>query len=91
MNKMSILRKRGKPKLRFRNMSKRVINKEFKYIKKLILECLKENKDIEKQLDSYYRHIQIFFFYEYTDQNMAESIRVFFDDMFLVILDLHLL
>jgi len=77
---MSVLRKKGKPKLRFRNMSNRVINIEFKYVKKLILECLKENVDIEKQLDSYYRHIQIFLFYEHSDKNVAESIRTFFDN-----------
>ena len=80
MSKMSILRKKGKPKLRFTNMSKRVINREFKYLKKLILECLKENEDIEKQLDSYYRRIQIFLFYESTEKNVAESIRAFFND-----------
>ena len=77
MSKMSILRKRKKPKLRFRNMSRRVTNREFNYLKKLCLECLRENEDIEKQLDSYYQHIQIFFFYESTEQNIVESIRAF--------------
>jgi len=67
---MSILRKRGKEKLRFRIMNKRVANREFKYLKRLFLECLKENSDIEKQLDSYYKRIQVYFYYEQADPNV---------------------
>ena len=74
---MSILRKRGKPKLRFRNMSRRVTNKEFNYLKKLCLECLRENENIEKSLDSYYKRIQIFFFYDVKENNIDNSIRDF--------------
>lgn len=77
---MSILRKRGKEKLRFRIMNKRVTNKEFKYLKRLFLECLKENSDVEEQLDSYYRHIQVCFFYEQTDPNVEKSLREFLKD-----------
>lgn len=47
MEDMSVLRKRGKEKLRIRKMSKLVTNKQFKYVKKLILECLKENPEID--------------------------------------------
>ena len=77
---MSILRKRGKEKLRFRIMNKRVTNKEFKYLKRLFLECLKENSDIERQLDSYYKRIQVYFFYEKTDLNIEKSIREILKD-----------
>jgi len=77
---MSILRKRGKEKLRFRIMNKRVTNKEFKYSKRLFLECLRENSGIEKQLDSYYDHIQIFFFYKQSDSNVEKSLREFLKD-----------
>jgi hypothetical protein len=77
---MSVLRKRGKEKLRFRIMNRKVTNKEFKYLKRLFLNCLKENSDIEKQLDSYYRLIQVFFFYEKTDPNVEKSIRDFLKD-----------
>lgn len=77
---MSILRKIGKEKLRFRIMNKRVTNKEFKYLKRLFLECLKENSDVEEQLDSYYRHIQVCFFYEQTDPNVEKSLREFLKD-----------
>lgn len=72
---MSILRKRGKEKLRFRIINKRVTNKEFKYLKRLFLECLRENRDIEKQLESYYKCIQVYFFHKETDPNVEESIR----------------
>lgn len=74
---MSILRKRGKEKLRFRIMDTRVTNKEFKYLKRLFLECLKENSDIEKQLDSYYKRIQVYFYYEQADPNVEKSMREF--------------
>lgn len=77
---MSILRKRGKAKLRFRIMNRRVPNKEFKYFKRLFLECLRENKDVEKQLDSYYKCIQVGFFYEKNDPNALKSLREFFKD-----------
>ena len=77
---MSILRKRGKEKLRFRNMSRKVTNKEFKYIKRFFLECLKENRDIEKQLDSCYERIQVFFFYAQTDPDIDKTLREFLKD-----------
>ena len=77
---MSILRKRGKEKLRFRIMNRRVTNKELKYFKRLFLECLKENNDIEKQLDSYYKRIQVCFFYEQTDPDVEKSLREFLKD-----------
>ena len=77
---MSILRKRGKEKLRFRIMNRRVTNKEFKYLKHLFLECLKENSDIESQLDSYYKRIQVYLFYAKTDPDVEKSVREFLKD-----------
>lgn len=77
---MSILRKRGKEKLRFRIMDRRVTNKDFRYFKRLFLECLKENGDIEKQLDFYYRRIQVLFFYEQTDPQVEKSVKEFLKD-----------
>jgi len=58
-------------------MNKRVANREFKYLKRLFLECLKENSDIEKQLDSYYKRIQVYFYYEQADPNVEKAIREF--------------
>jgi hypothetical protein len=77
---MSILRKRGKPKLRFRNMSELVVTKELKYVKKLILECLKENPEIEQKLDSFYHQIQVFIFDNCLEQNIVEIIEKFLED-----------
>ena len=77
---MSILRKRGKEKLRFRIMNSRVTSKEFKYLKRLFLKCLKENSDIGRQLDSYYKRIQVYFFYEQTDPNVEKALREFLKD-----------
>jgi len=77
---MSVLRKRGKEKLRFRIMNRRVTNKEFKYLKRLFLECIKENRDIEKQLDSNYKRIQVYFFYAKTDPDVEKSVREFLKD-----------
>jgi len=77
---MSILRKRGKEKLRFRIMNKRVTYKDFKYLKHLFVECLRENGDIEKQLDSYYKRIQVYFFYEQTEPNVEKSLIEFLKD-----------
>lgn len=77
---MSILRKRGKEKLRFRIMNRRVTNKEFKYLKRLFLECLRENREIEKQLDSYYRRIRIGFSYKKGDSITVKFLRDFFQD-----------
>jgi len=54
-----------------------VTTKDFKYLKGLFLECLRENTDIEKQLDSYYKRIQVYFFYEKTDQEVEKSVREF--------------
>lgn len=77
---MSILRKRGLPKLRFRKMSNLVANKKFKYVKNLILECLKENPEIEQKLDSFYHQIQVFIFDNCLEKNTVESIETFLDD-----------
>jgi hypothetical protein len=77
---MSILRKRRKEKLRFRIVNKRVTNKEFKYFKRLFLESLGENSDIEKKLDSYYRRIQIGFSYKKGDPITINFLRDFFKD-----------
>ena len=77
---MSILRKRGKEKLHFKIMNRRVTNKEFKYLKRLFLECLKENSDIEKQLASYYKRIQVCFFYKQTDPNVEKSLKEFLEE-----------
>ena len=77
---MSILRKRGKEKLSFKIMNRRVTNKEFEYFKRLFLECLRENSDIEKQLDSYYNRIQVYFLYKRADLNVEKTLREFFKD-----------
>lgn len=78
---MSILRKRGKEKLRFRIINKRrVTNKEFKYFKRLFLECLNENGDIERKLDSYYKRIQIGFSYKKGEPITLKFLRDFFKD-----------
>ena len=61
-------------------MSRRVPNKEFKYLKRLFVECLRENSDIEKQLDSYYKRIQVFFFYAQTDRDIDRTLRDFLKD-----------
>jgi len=74
---MSLLRKRGQEKLRFRIMNKKVMNKDFKYLKRLFLECLKENSNVERQLDSYYKHIQVYFFYEKNDPDVEKSVKEF--------------
>jgi len=58
---MELLRKRGKEKLRFRNMSHRVSNKDFNYFKRLFLECIRENEDIANSLIEYYKRIKYFF------------------------------
>lgn len=77
---MNISRKKGKEKLRFRIMDrKRVTTKDFKYLKRLFLECLKVNEDIEKRLDSYYKRIQVCFFYEQTDPDVEKALRQFLE------------
>lgn len=43
-------------------MNNRVINQDFKYLKRLFLKCLNENEDIAELLDENYKHIQIYFF-----------------------------
>jgi len=77
---MSILRKRGKEKIRFRIMNNRVTNRDFKYLKRLFLECLGENRDIVKRLNEYYKLIQVFFFYEATDPNVENSLKSILND-----------
>jgi len=77
---MSLLRKRGQEKLRFRIMNKKVTNKDFMYLKRLFLECLKENGNVERQLDSYYKRIQVYFFHEETDPDVEKSVREFLKD-----------
>jgi len=61
-------------------MSNLVANKQFKYVKNLILECLKENPEIEQKLDSFYHQIQVFIFDNCLEQNIVESIETFLDD-----------
>lgn len=77
---MSMLRKRGKEKLRFRVMNSRVTNRDFKYLKRLFLICLNENQDIPMQLDETYKLIQVYFFYESTDPNVENTLRDTLDD-----------
>jgi len=72
---MSILRKRGKEKIRFRAMSSRVTSKNFKYLKRLFLDYLNENKDIAKQLDETYKLIQVYFFYESSDLSVESTLK----------------
>lgn len=61
-------------------MNRRVTNKEFKYFKRLFLECLRENSDIEKKLDFYYKRIQVGFFQYKTKPNAHHSLKEFFED-----------
>jgi len=77
---MSILRKRGKEKLRFRVMNSKVTNSDFKYLKRLFLDCLNENQDITKQLDETYKLIQVFFFDESTDPDVENILRKTLED-----------
>ncbi len=77
---MSILRKRGKEKLRFRVMNSRVTNRDFKYLKRLFLICLNENQDITMRLDETYKLMQVYFFYESTDPNVENTLRSTLDD-----------
>jgi len=77
---MSILRKRGVEKLRFRIMNRRVTNEDFEYLKGLCLQCLNENPDIAERLDEIYKLIQVYFFYETTDLNAANSLRSILND-----------
>ena len=78
---MSILRKRGKTKLRFRIMNKRVTNRDFKYLKRLFLRCLSENQDIAERLNENYKLIQVFFFYEATDPNVENNLKSVLNDL----------
>ena len=77
---MSILRKRGKERIRFRIMNNRVTNRDFKYLKRLFIKCLIENQDIAEQLNENYKLIQVYFFYESTDPNVEDSLRNILDD-----------
>ena len=61
-------------------MNKQVTKREFKYLKGLCLKCLSENPSIAKRLDHLYRLIQVYFFYENTDQNAADSLRSVLND-----------
>jgi hypothetical protein len=72
---MSILRKEGKEKLRFKKMNNRVLNSDFKLWTKLCLQCLNENPDICVLLDQYYKQITVLFFYESTDKGVTDSLR----------------
>jgi len=74
---MQSLRKKGKEKLRFRKMSTKISNKDYKYFKSLFLECIKENKDIANSLNEIYRHIQVFFFNDRKEQNIGGSVKDF--------------
>jgi len=77
---MSILRERGKEKIRFRIMDRRVTSKDFKYLKRLFLECLRENPDVTEELDTNYKLIQVYFFYESTDPEVENALRIILDD-----------
>lgn len=77
---MSVLRKRGKEKIRFRIMNNRVTNRDFKYLKRLFLECLGENQDIAEQLNENYKLIQVYFFYDSADPNAEDSLRSALND-----------
>lgn len=72
---MQSLRKRGKEKLRFRKMSHKISNKNFKYFKRLFLECIRENEGIANSLNKYYRRIQVFFFYDRKDPNVGKAVK----------------
>lgn len=72
---MSILRRKGKEKLRFRIASKRVTSRDFKYLKRLFLKCLNENRDIAERLSDIYKLIQVFILYERTDPNTVNLLR----------------
>lgn len=77
---MSILRKRGKEKLRFKIMNNRVPNPIFKNLKGLIIKSLNENPDIAEKLDKYYKLIQVCFFYEAKDPNVVSSLQQILKD-----------
>jgi hypothetical protein len=72
---MSILRKKGKEKLRFKIMNNRVPNPIFNNLKGLIIKSLNENADITEKLDKYYKLIQIYFFYEVKDPNVVSNMQ----------------
>jgi hypothetical protein len=75
-----MLRKRGKEKIRFRVMNSRVTSGDFKYLKRLFLDCLNENRDIAKQLDETYKLIQVWFFYESSDTNVESTLKTTLND-----------
>jgi len=77
---MSILRKRGKEKIRFRIMNHRVTNRDFKYLKRLFLKCLSENQYIAERLNENYKLIQVYFFYEAIDPNAENSLKSILND-----------
>jgi hypothetical protein len=72
---MSVLRKEGKEKLHFKIMNKAVSNQDFKRLKKIALDCLNENPTITEKIDENYKIINVYFFYEATDQNVDISSR----------------
>ena len=74
---MEILRKRGKEKLRLRNMSHKISNRDYKYYKKLFLECIRENEKITDSLNKYYRRIQVYFFYDRKDTRVRQTVKEF--------------
>jgi hypothetical protein len=77
---MSILRKEGKEKLRFKVMNSRVSNQDFKRLKRLLLNCLDENPSLVRVLDENYRFIQIYFFFESRDKYAEDSLRLILND-----------
>jgi hypothetical protein len=77
---MSILRKKGKEKLRFKIMNNRVPNPKFKSLKGLIIKSLNENPDITEKIDKYYKIIQIYFFYEVKDPHVLSSMQQILKD-----------
>ncbi len=77
---MSILRKKGKEKLRFKIMNKAVSNLDFKYFNRLFLACVNENPDVAKKLDRIYKLIQIYYYYEAKDPDVGYNLRKTLDD-----------
>ncbi len=69
-----------KSKIHFRILSKKVTIKECKYIRRLFLECLKENQDIADLLNKKYKNIQVCFYYEATDLNIENTLRSILND-----------
>lgn len=84
---MSILRKKGKEKLKFKIMNRNVSNQDFKQFTKLALQCLNENPEIAARLDKIYNCIQVYFFFKVTDANVENSLRTLLNDPSIILKD----